>query len=186
MNLYTQHLHSPHNVHYTEWQMVLKDVDIHIVPYRSCTPVEYTALPSWSTLRGANASAVAKNVCAAVRFVVSLANGASPVTKDKVTVRLQRDARTPSSAMSAALQRFGALDDHLVVMPHQSVFQQVASLSRAKQAFFMPHSDACMGLFVPSDANVVDLRHHQTGRAMAVGNDRTPRMYQDWLLEATD
>jgi hypothetical protein len=89
------------------------------------------------------------------------------------------------AAMSAALQRFGALDDHLVVMPHQSVFQQVASLSRAKQAFFMPHSDACMGLFVPSDANVVDLRHHQAGRVMAVGNDRTPRMYQDWLLEAS-
>ena len=185
VNLYTQHLHSPHNVHYTEWQTVLKDVDIHIVPYRSGTPLEYTALPSWSTLRGANASAVAKNVCAAVRSVVALADASSPATKDNVTVRLQRDARAPSSAMSAVLQRFGVLDDHVVVMPHQSVFQQVASLSRAKRAFFMPHSDACMGLFVPSDANVVDLRHHQAGRVMAAGNDRTPRMYQDWLLAAS-
>jgi hypothetical protein len=186
VNLYTQHLHSPHNVHYTEWQTVLKDVDIHIVPYRSGTPLEYTALPSWSTLRGANASAVAKNVCAAVRSVVALADGASAATKDRVTVRLQRDARAPSSAMSAVLQRFGVLDDHVVVMPHQSVLQQVASLSRAKRAFFMPHSDAYMALFLPSDANVVDLRHRQAGRVMAAGNDRTPRMYQDWLLEASE
>ena len=164
--LYKRQGNTHYHSNYTELEAVLDQVTIHIQPYQKTPNFEYTALPSWSTLEGANAFSVAPQLRRAVRYAVQLA--AEYTTKevdgDQVsseTVRLQANVHPLKPAIRNALRRFDAehVPKQKVLLSTHTLFRQVAHLARAKRVCFLPGSEVCMALFVKPDVHLVDIRH---------------------------
>ena len=187
----------PGNTHYhsnySELDAVLDQVRFHIQPFQKTPNLEYTALPSWSTLGGANALAVAPPLRRAVRYAVQLAAAytTEEADRDKVsfeTVRLQANARPLKPEIRHYLHRLDAENAHTqkVLLSTHTLFWQVAHLAQATRVLFLPGSEACMALFVQPDAHLVDIRRGRQTPGAGASADGTPQSYARWVADTDD
>jgi hypothetical protein len=189
--LYKRTSHAHYHANYSELDAVLDRVSIHIQPYQKTPNLEYTALPSWSTLDGANAFAIAPQLRRAVRYAVQLA--AAYITEDQnqtsfETVRLQANARPLKPEIRNALHRFDVEDTQTqkVLLSTHTLFRQVAHLADAKRVLFLPGSEACMALFVNPDVHLVDIRRVRHTPWAGASTERTPQAYARWVADTDD
>ena len=191
--IYKTHSDTYYNTSYSELEAVLDQVRIDIQPYRQTPDIEYTALPSWSTLQGANARAIAPQLRRAVRYVQQLAESTYTTTEDDeeheslMTLRLQVDARPMEPELRKAIRRFDVDDTstQMVLLPKHTLLSRVGYLTRAMRTIFLPGSEACMALFVKPDAHLVDIRRVRH-KPVASSADRTPQAYARWVADTDD
>ena len=187
--LYKRQGNTHYHSNYSELDVVLDQVRFHIQPYQKTPNLEFTALPSWSTLEGANAHAVAPQLRRAVRYAVQLA--AAYTTEDQVsfeTVRLQANARPLKPEIRHALHRFDAKSAHThkVLLSTHTLFRQVAHLAHATRVLFLPGSEACMALFVKPDVHLVDIRRGRQTPGTGASAEGTPQAYARWVADTDD